>query len=94
MTTSATELKYEIGGFVSGKRRDASLILGDIVKITQKAIQIHFDIVVIFTVQKTFNRFSAWIPKSQTEIDCNGDIKLKSWILQNMKIYNIKDFDK
>jgi hypothetical protein len=74
-----------------------ALLCGQVVKETEKAIQIHYTVEPIFVgntgVAKTYYNRQAWVPKSQVVADGRGAFEIKGWFANKaMKGFNIKPY--
>lgn len=71
-----------------------ALLVGTIVKATEKAVQIKYAIEPIFvgtSPSQTLANRSAWVPKSMIKADGRGAWEIKLWFANNaMKGFNIK----
>lgn len=74
-----------------------ALLVGQVVKETEKAVQIHYALEPVFcgvSGGKTFANRQAWIPKSQVVEDGRGGWEIKKWFANNaMKGFNIKPYE-
>ncbi len=73
-----------------------ALLCGEVVKETEKAVQIHYALEPVFAGSSSqvlfFNR-SAWVPKSQIVADGRGAFEIKKWFANNaLKGFNIKPY--
>lgn len=77
-------------------RGGVALLVGQVVKETEKAVQIHYAIEPVFVgigASKTFANRQAWVPKSQVVADGRGSWEIKKWFANNaMKGFNIKPY--
>jgi hypothetical protein len=73
-----------------------ALLVGQVVKETEKAIQIHYALEPVFASgcsSVIFANRSAWVPKSQVVADGRGAWEIKKWFANNaLKSFNIKPY--
>lgn len=73
-----------------------AILCGEVVKETEKAVQIHYEIQPVFVgsmSQTTFYNRTAWVPKSQVQPDGRGAFAIKKWFANNaLKGFNIKPY--
>lgn len=77
-------------------KNGVALLVGVVVKETEKAVQIHYAIEPIFvgvSSKNTFANRSTWLPKSQITPDGRGAFNIKKWFANKaMKGFNIKPY--
>ena len=64
---------------------------GEVVRMTEKAVLIHFEIAPCTAGNMVTYNQGAWVPKSQIKVNNHSDgYELKPWIIHNMKRFFIK----
>jgi hypothetical protein len=97
METTATQITVKESIFANiACKGGVALLVGQVVKETEKAVQIHYAIEPVFASgmsAKTFANRQAWVPKSQVVADGRGAWEIKKWFANNaLKGFNIKPY--
>lgn len=73
-----------------------ALLVGQVVKETEKAVQIHYALEPVFAggaFGQTIANRGAWVPKSQVVEDGRGAFEIKGWFANKaLKGFNIKPY--
>lgn len=95
METSAITINESIFANINCKG-GVALLVGQVVKQTEKAVQIHYAIEPVFASgcsSVTFANRCAWVPKSQVVADGRGAWEIKKWFANSaLKGFHIKPY--
>lgn len=89
----------ENGSYISADincKGGVALLVGQVIKSTEKAVQIHYAIEPVFVggaLGVTVYNRGAWVPKSQVKEDGRGGFEISRWFANKaMKGFHIKPY--